>query len=65
LAETLEEEALELLRALGARPLLARALLERAHRRDDAAALAEAKSIFGSLGANAWLSRIDEASIRS
>jgi tetratricopeptide (TPR) repeat protein len=60
-AGSLEQEAIELLRSVGARPLLARALLERAQRRDDAAALAEARSIYSALGASQWLSRIDQA----
>jgi tetratricopeptide (TPR) repeat protein len=57
-----EEEAIRLLRAIGARPQLAEALLERARRRSDAEALAEARTIFGELGAARWLDRIDETS---
>ena len=54
-----EDEAIELLRSVGARPLLARALLERAGRRPDAEALAEARAILTELGATRWLERID------
>jgi hypothetical protein len=57
-----EEEAIGILRAVGARPLLARALLERVRRRQDPQALAEARSIYGELAATRWLAAIDEAS---
>ena len=59
-ADSLEQESIELLRSVGARPLLARALLERARRRDDAAALAGARSIYAALGASQWLSQLDQ-----
>jgi tetratricopeptide (TPR) repeat protein len=61
-ADDLEREAIALLRSIGARPLLARALLERTRRRTDEAALAEARAIYSELGADRWLARIDEAS---
>jgi len=60
--ERLEDEAIELLRSVGARPLLANALLERASRRGDAAALAEARAIYEELGATRWLERVDKRS---
>jgi class 3 adenylate cyclase/tetratricopeptide (TPR) repeat protein len=56
-----EQEAIDLLRATGARPLLARALEERAGRHDDAAALSEARAICREIGATQWLARIDAA----
>ena len=52
-AERHETEAIELLRAMGARPLLAQALTERARRRADADARAEARRIYTELGATA------------
>jgi hypothetical protein len=52
-----EREAISLLRDVGARPLLARALLERAGRREDPEALAEARAICSELGATRWLAR--------
>jgi hypothetical protein len=58
-AERFEEEAIALLRSLGARPLLARALLERARRHDDTNALSEAREIFEQLGAVRWLGRLE------
>jgi hypothetical protein len=61
-ADDFEREAIALLRSIGARPLLARALLERTRRRTDDAALAEARAIYSELGADRWLARIDEAS---
>jgi tetratricopeptide (TPR) repeat protein len=61
-ADDFEREAIALLRSVGARPLLARALVERAGRRDDAAALAEARGIYADLGATRWLARIETAS---
>ncbi|MGN6169879.1 MAG: hypothetical protein ACTHQQ_17175, partial [Solirubrobacteraceae bacterium] len=61
-AERFEEEAIGLLRSLGARPLLAQALLERARRRDHPEALAEVRAIYEELGAVRWLGRL-EASI--
>jgi class 3 adenylate cyclase/tetratricopeptide (TPR) repeat protein len=57
-----EADAIALLRSVGARPLLARALLERARRRNDPDALAEARSIYADLGASRWLGRIEEES---
>jgi tetratricopeptide (TPR) repeat protein len=60
--DALEREAVELLRSVGARPLLARALIERANRRDDAAALAEAREIYTQLGAARWLARVEPQS---
>jgi class 3 adenylate cyclase/tetratricopeptide (TPR) repeat protein len=61
-AERFEAEAIELLRSVGATPLLAKLLLERARRRDDPAALSEATSIFEKLKAVHWLERIDQRS---
>lgn len=61
-AEALEREAVELLRSVGARPLLARALIERANWRDDAAAVAEAREISTQLGAARWLARVEPQS---
>jgi class 3 adenylate cyclase/tetratricopeptide (TPR) repeat protein len=61
LAQRSEQEAIGLLRTVGARPLLAKALLERARRGDDSNALAEARAIYQQLGATRWLERIDEA----
>ncbi len=55
-----EQDAIDILRGIGARPLLARALLERARRRDDAGALHEARAISTELGAKRWLAEIDE-----
>ncbi len=55
-----EDEAIALLRSVGARPLLARTLLERASRRNDQAALEEARRIYSELGAMRWLAAIDE-----
>jgi hypothetical protein len=55
-----EQEAIGLLRSVGARPLLAKALLERAHRGGDAQARAEARAIYQDLGARRWLERIDQ-----
>ena len=57
-----EEEAIELLRDVGARPLLARVLLERGRRRPEAEAMAEARAIYTELEATRWLERIDQAS---
>lgn len=56
----LEEEGIELLRSVGARPLLAAALLDRARRQGDADALAEARAIYFDLGATRWLERLDQ-----
>ncbi len=57
-----EDEAIELLRSVGARSLLARTLLERFRRSGDPSALAEARAIYTELGASRWLARIDESS---
>jgi tetratricopeptide (TPR) repeat protein len=57
-----EAEAIALLRSVGARPLLARALLEQGRRHDDPDALAEARSIYADLGAGRWLGRIEAES---
>jgi class 3 adenylate cyclase/tetratricopeptide (TPR) repeat protein len=57
-ARRFEDEAIELLRSVGARPLLAQALLERARRFDDSEALSEARAIYEALGAVRWLERI-------
>jgi tetratricopeptide (TPR) repeat protein len=57
-----EEDAIALLRAVGARPLLAQTLLERHRRSGDAEALAEARAIYTELGASRWLTRIDASS---
>jgi class 3 adenylate cyclase/tetratricopeptide (TPR) repeat protein len=59
-ARLAEDEAITLLRSVGARPLLARALLERAARHDDSEALQEARRIYSELGAIRWLAAIDE-----
>jgi hypothetical protein len=58
-AQRLEDEAILALRAVGARPLLARALLDRCRRRDDREALDEALGICRELGASRWLSTIE------
>ena len=58
-AERFGHEAITLLRSVGARPLLARALLERARRREDPDGVAEARAIYTELGASRWLARID------
>jgi class 3 adenylate cyclase/tetratricopeptide (TPR) repeat protein len=57
-AERFEEEAIGLLRSVGARPLLASALLERARRHQDLGAQEEARAIYEALGAVRWLERI-------
>jgi hypothetical protein len=54
-----EEQALALLRSVGARALLAQALLERARRHGDREAIAEAREIYADLGATRWLQRLD------
>jgi class 3 adenylate cyclase/tetratricopeptide (TPR) repeat protein len=61
-ADGFEREAIALLRSIGARPLLARTLVERAGRRDDEDALVEARAIYSELGADSRLARMDEAS---
>ena len=54
-----EEEALRGLRQVGARPLVARMLIERGRRHQDAAALAEARDIYLQLRAERWLTALD------
>jgi class 3 adenylate cyclase/tetratricopeptide (TPR) repeat protein len=54
-----EAEAFKLLRSVGARPLLARALLDRGRRSDDAEALNEARAICADLRASRWMLEID------
>jgi tetratricopeptide (TPR) repeat protein len=58
-AMAFEREAEETLRGVGARPLLASALLDRARRRGDEAALGEAREILQELGATRWLARVE------
>jgi class 3 adenylate cyclase/tetratricopeptide (TPR) repeat protein len=53
-----EREATELLRSIGARPLLADALLDSVRRRGDDEALAEARTLYEELGATRALERI-------
>jgi tetratricopeptide (TPR) repeat protein len=57
-----EDDAIDLLRSVGARPLLAQTLLERARRRPEPEALTEARAIYTELEATKWLERIDKAS---
>jgi tetratricopeptide (TPR) repeat protein len=57
-AESQENEAIRLLRTVGARPQLAGTLLERARRRSSPEALAEARDIYLELGAREWLERL-------
>ncbi len=59
-AQRLEQEAIGLLRTVGARPLLAIALVERARRGGDSQALAEARAIYQELGATRWLTRLEK-----
>src|SRR3954451_21030281 len=59
-AAELQREAITLLRELGARPLVADALVEQARRSDDADAIAEARAIYTDLGATRRLMQIDE-----
>jgi class 3 adenylate cyclase/tetratricopeptide (TPR) repeat protein len=61
-ARLAEDEAIELLRSVGARPLLAETLIERHRRTGDGAALAEARAICTELGATRWLARMDASS---
>ena len=61
-AQEHEHEALELLESVGARPLVAGALLDSVRRRGDADALAQVREIYTELGATRWLERIDHAS---
>ncbi len=55
-----EAEAVELLRSVGARPLLAQTLLERTRRHDAPHDLEEAREICLELGAKCWLEAIEE-----
>jgi tetratricopeptide (TPR) repeat protein len=57
-----EETAIGLLRSVGARPLLAGVLLERARRHGDGDALAEARAIYTELGARRRLAGLEEHS---
>ncbi|MEO9024258.1 MAG: adenylate/guanylate cyclase domain-containing protein [Solirubrobacteraceae bacterium] len=59
-ARRAETEAEALLRSIRARPRLAQALLERARRRVEPEALAEARAIYEDLRATRWLSRLDQ-----
>jgi hypothetical protein len=54
------DEACAILEDVGARPLLARTLLERARSGQDMAALAQARDIYAQLGATRWLERIKD-----
>jgi class 3 adenylate cyclase/tetratricopeptide (TPR) repeat protein len=60
-AASYEEEAIALLRSVGARPLLAQTLVERHRRTGDAEALAQARAIYTELGATRWLARLDRS----
>ncbi len=53
-----EDDGLAILEGAGARPLIARALVERARRRDDLAALERAREIYAELHATRWLEQI-------
>jgi class 3 adenylate cyclase/tetratricopeptide (TPR) repeat protein len=55
-----EQEALDVLRAIGAAPSLARALLDRWRRHGDREALAEAGAICAELRASRWLAGLPE-----
>jgi hypothetical protein len=57
-----EDDAIALLRSVGARPLLAQTLLEQARRHGDVEALTQARDIYDELGAKRWLERVAEAS---
>ncbi len=59
-AERFEDEAIALLRSMGARPLLARTLLERAGRHEDPRARDEGRQILTELGATRWLATFDD-----
>jgi hypothetical protein len=61
-AHSHEDEAIGLIRSVGARALLVPKLLERARRRRDHDALAEARLICEELGATRWLELIDSRS---
>ena len=60
-ARRYEQEAIVLLRGLGARPLLAHALAERAGRTGDPDSRREAQEIYSELGAVRWLARLNES----
>jgi class 3 adenylate cyclase/tetratricopeptide (TPR) repeat protein len=60
-ASSLQAQAISLLRSVGARPLLATALLELAARHHDGEADAEARVILHELRATRWLQRPDAA----
>jgi hypothetical protein len=59
-AQRHEDEAISLLRSVGARPALASVLLDRARRDGDGEALAEARAIYAELAARRWLARLDQ-----
>jgi class 3 adenylate cyclase/tetratricopeptide (TPR) repeat protein len=61
-AHRFEDDAIALMRSVGARPLLAQALIERARRHQTSEALTEAHAIYEELGATRWVERIAEAS---
>jgi hypothetical protein len=61
-ARELQREAIAILRELGARPLLADALVELGRRGDDSDAIADARAIYAELGAERRLAQIDEPS---
>ena len=61
-ADCLEQDALGLLRSVGAKPYIARILIDRTRRRDDAAAAAEARELCEELGATRWLTQLGQAS---
>jgi class 3 adenylate cyclase/tetratricopeptide (TPR) repeat protein len=56
-AAAAEDDAATILRGIGARPMLATALVEKARRRDDPAVIEEARAIYAELGATRWLAR--------
>jgi hypothetical protein len=60
-AEAHALNAIALLRAVGARPLLAHVLIEHGGRQNDTAALAEARTIYNELGASRWLASAEAA----
>jgi tetratricopeptide (TPR) repeat protein len=61
-AHRFEDDAIGLLRSVGARPLLAQALLERGRRGQASEAVTEARAIYEDLGAARWIERIGEVS---
>ena len=60
-AQENQVEAIRLLRSVGVRPLLARALAELAQMTGDGEPEAEARAILADLGATRWLERIDQS----